>query len=1351
MGSLSDSPTMGYLLYLSLVTLLSCSIQGASLPYKNGYDFHFNEMGVRLDLTMKDLNPLVGGKAHIELPISTVWNQLQDHTKSLEPIVLNLEKVALPVWRILETEAPFLKQVIKALEKNTVGKMSDVMTVKADITFNAEKILKGVFNVAVDYTIVHRDGTEEKATVLVKGNDEAGKLVTSLEVIPKNNVDINEKIFYPFEMIFTCNWPSAHTLTIKGDFGKIFLNVANDMNEVSVRGIWEYLGQQYKYSYLLSIKDKYITATYQLPTKEIFDMVMMFKMMDGFPRIEITGNLPTTQLFTAGVFETEMIVNNWLNYELKHIFNDVEMLNMTFKMLNGQPRIEITGTMPTSHYFTAGVFKTEVIVKNMLNYEVKHIFNGVEMLNLTFKMLNGLPRLEITGTMPNTRFFTAGAFKTEVIVNNTLNYEIKHIFNGKEMLNLTFKMLKGLPRLEITGTTPTSRYFTAGVFKTEVIVNNWLNFDLKHIFNDMEMLSMEFKMLNGFPRLEVSGTILDLQPILPAGVFKTEVIVNNWFNYEIEHVFNNMEMVKMIFKTLNGFPRVVITGTMPTLPLVPAGVFKTEVIVSDWIDYEIKHVFNGMEMLNFTFKVLNGFPTIEVKGTMPTLPLLPVGVFKTEVIANNWIDYEIKHVFNDKEMLSMTLKMLKGFPRLEITGTMPTLPLLPAGVFKTEVIVNNWLNYEIRHFFNDFEMLSMIFKMLHGYPRLAITGTMPTLPLVPAGVFKTEAIVSNWLNYDIKHFSNNVEMLSLTLKEVTGFPRLEITGTMPTLPLFPAGVFKTEVTRSSGYSYGIKHIFNGMELLNIVFKMLNGFPMLEITGTMPTVPLFPAGVFKTEVTKSSGYSYEIKHIFNGMELLNLKYQMMNSFPRLEITGTMPTPPILPAGVFKTEVIVNNWKNYDIRHIFNGMELLNVKYQMMNGFPRLVITGTMPTVPFLPAGVFKTEVIANSRYNYEIKHIFNDMEMLKITFKMVKGFPRIEIAGKMPTLPIIPTGAFKTEIIAKNWKNYDIRHIFNGMQMLNLKIAIINGKMEMIGKYGMTHKTHLVMEYEYMRWVKIMLPTTNTWLSKELGIEMHYQPTNEAKLLEGGNTKIVAMHDNMPLMEIGGYFGLTWDSTVYEILVKDFHINLMNLETILPFEIILPEVKFYGKIFLDRENRNGLLPKLAFEAQIHKDEKIVFHYLLTTVETPYKLHIFFPYFFQHVLHLTHEHLEITHEHIVLGNKQVIKTLCNLTAKKLIGTITPTLMSFELFDGELSLVKYVTELTKIEVGRNAMVLEGVKTFEFNACQPMLLPKILGFNKLMTKFHLEVADKAAGKVNINVAVSKDTTELVKVVVNNVEAPYT
>merc|ERR1712142_55134 len=641
---------------------------------------------------------------------------------------------------------------------------------------------------------------------------------------------------------------------------------------------------------------------------------------------------------------------------------------------------------------------------------------------------------------------------------------------------------------------------------------------------------------------------------------------------------------------LNGFPTIEVKGTRPTLPLLPAGVFKTEVIVSDWIDYEIKHVFNDKEMLSMTLKVLKGFPRLEITGTMPTLQLLPAGVFKTEVIVNNWLNYEIRHIFDDMEMLNIVFRMLNGFPSLVITGTMPSFPFLPAGVFKTEVIVNNWFNYEIKHIFDDMEMLNMIFKMLHGYPRLAITGTMPTLPLVPAGVFKTEVIVSNWLNYDIKHFFNNVEMLSLTLKEVTGFPRLEITGTMSTLPILSAGVFKTEVIVNNWFDFEMKHIFNKVEMLNIVFKMLNGFPMLEITGTMPTVPLFPAGVFKTEVTRSSGYSYDIKHIFNGMELLNLKYQMMNGFPRVEIAGTMPTLPILPAGVFKTVVIVNNWVDYEIKHIFNDMEMLNVVFKMLNGFPRLVITGTMPTVPFLPAGVFKTEVIANSRYNYEIKHIFNEM------------------------------------------------------QMLNLKIAIINGKMEMIGKYGMTHKTHLVMEYEYMRWVKIMLPTTNTWLSKEPGIEMHYQPTNEAKLLEGGNIKIVAMLEKLPIITIGGYYGLTLDSSKYEILLKDFHIKL-NQEIILFNGFTISELKFYGKMVFNYISmhdmlQNGMLPKLSVETMVHKDEKLIYQYLFTTIESPYKLHVFYPYLFKSILGLPHEHIEITHEHVVLGSKQVATTICNL---------------------------------------------------------------------------------------------------------------
>merc|ERR1719402_1780515 len=497
--------------------------------------------------------------------------------------------------------------------------------------------------------------------------------------------------------------------------------------------------------------------------------------------------------------------------------------------------------------------------------------------------------------------------------------------------------------------------------------------------------------------------------------------------------------------------------------------------------------------------------------------------------------------------------------------------------------------------------------------------------------------------------------------------------------------------------------------------------MIEITGKMPTFQYFTAGDLKTEVIVNSWLNYEIKHTFNGLEMLRLTFQMLNGFPRMEITGKMPTVQYFTAGDFKTEVIVNSWLNYEIKHIFNGVEMLRSTFAMLNGFPMIEITGKMPTFQYFTAGDFKTDVNDNRWLNYEIKHTFNGLEMLRFTFHMLNGFPRMEITGTVPTTPLFTAGVFKSQLIMKSLYNYEIKHVFKGMEILNLNIALINGKMEMMMKYGQTHKTHIVLEYEYLRWIKILLPTTNTWLSEDLGVEMHYQPTNEAKLLEGGNIKIVAKSDKMPFMKFGGYYGLTLDSTKYEILMNDFYINLLNNEIMLFDGITFSELKFYGKITLDNLsmnvkdylNLNALMPKIALEAKLHKDEQKVFHYLLTTIETPCKLYIFFPYLFQNILSMTQEHIEITHEYVVLGNKQVISTLCNLTTKKMITKVTPTMMSIELFDGEVSLVKYVTELTKIDVGRNSMLLEGNKIVQFTGYQPWFLPAILKFNQLKTKF--------------------------------------
>jgi len=214
---------------------------------------------------------------------------------------------------------------------------------------------------------------------------------------------------------------------------------------------------------------------------------------------------------------------------------------------------------------------------------------------------------------------------------------------------------------------------------------------------------------------------------------------------------------------------------------------------------------------------------------------------------------------------------------------------------------------------------------------------------------------------------------------------------------------------------------------------------------------------------------------------------------------------------------------------------------------------------------------------------------------------------------------------------------------------------------------------------------------------------------------------------------------------------LNQEIAQIFGITFSELKFYGKIFLDRENMNGFVPRLSLEAKLHKDEMKIFHYLFTTTETPYKLHIFCPYVFKNVLKIQNvEHIEITHEHVTLGKETTITTMCNLTTKKIITKVSPNMVSLELFDGEVSLVKYVSELTKVMRGTNALLLEGKQGVQFNAYQPCFLPKSLCFHELMQHYHLEVVDRAAGKVNVKVMVTKDTTEILNVIVNNMQAPY-
>merc|ERR1712192_113773 len=142
---------------------------------------------------------------------------------------------------------------------------------------------------------------------------------------------------------------------------------------------------------------------------------------------------------------------------------------------------------------------------------------------------------------------------------------------------------------------------------------------------------------------------------------------------------------------------------------------------------------------------------------------------------------------------------------------------------------------------------------------------------------------------------------------------------------------------------------------------------------------------------------------------------------------------------------------------------------------------------------------------------------------------------------------------------------------------------------------------------------------------------------------------------------------------------------------------------------------------------------------------------HVTKDTHEILNVE-----VSNVQAPKiiTIFNFLNKKFIAKMTPTMMTYELLDGDVSLIKYLNQLMKVEVGRNSYLMEGKANLLLNENYFLYntlcyVPTSLCFKDMTTDYYLEVVDKAALKVDVHVHVTKDKYEILNVDVSNVQAP--
>jgi len=129
---------------------------------------------------------------------------------------------------------------------------------------------------------------------------------------------------------------------------------------------------------------------------------------------------------------------------------------------------------------------------------------------------------------------------------------------------------------------------------------------------------------------------------------------------------------------------------------------------------------------------------------------------------------------------------------------------------------------------------------------------------------------------------------------------------------------------------------------------------------------------------------------------------------------------------------------------------------------------------------------------------------------------------------------------------------------------------------------------------------------------------------------------------------------------------------------------------------------------------------------------------------------------VNNEQVltITAICNFPSKKFSFKITPTMISYELLDGEVSVFKYLNQLT-MEVGTNSYLVKGMANIHLNENSNLYMVQCfvsnsLCFKDLTTNYHLEMVDKTTSKVNIQVHVTKDMLDILHVEANNIQVPY-
>merc|ERR1719357_2431007 len=881
---------------------------------------------------------------------------------------------------------------------------------------------------------------------------------------------------------------------------------------------------------------------------------------------------------------------------------------------------------------------------------------------------------------------------------------------------------------------------------------------------------------SGFPKMVITGKV-------PMVEFTTEFFMQNINQYILQHTFNGKQIFKaniivakekflecklmfgidLMYNTfltvdyVNGFPKMVITGK------VPMANFETVIHMESLYQYSIKHTLNGQNMLKANIVVakeklfdctilfgtglqyktqwavdyVNGFPKMTITGNLPMVN------FATYLTMHHLKEYTMTHVFNGQEIFNTKVVVAKG------------------KLLECNVLFGIGLKYNTH----------MSLDYVNGLPKMVVSGNWPIV------AFETELAMDSFNDYSIKHIVNGLE------------------------------IFNTKVTVAKGKLFECTMLFGiGLKYnTHAMIDYVNGLPKMVITAKMPIVE------FETNLIMLNLHEYAIKHIVNGLEIFNTKvvvtkgklldcimlfgigqeynYHFIidyaNGFPKIMITGT------IPLAAFETEVVMHNLYQYSAKTTLNGREIFNTKVVVaqgklldctvlfgiglkyktnlmvnyVNGFPQMKISGVVPMVSF------DTEVVMKNPYQYTVKHVFNGETLFNAELSIaqaklldcvvefglglnynthllmdyVNGLPKIIATGNWPLI------RFTTEVTMKNIFHWSVTHVVNGWEMINVDVTLAEGNLvECMVLLGKKQVLHFKVEYANNT-AKLIFPKTNFWLldHKNFEVEWAFIPTNAANLWQGGNVKFAVLRQDTPLLKIGGLINLTFNSEIINIVFNNWTINVMQ-PTLMK---LLPITALEGEVLVNLKTMKWL-PKVTYEMKLLKETTKVFHVIFSTNETPFKLHVCCPFLINTILNIQNlEYVKLEMTTLVNGNEAINTVVCNLTAKKIIVKITPTMITFEVMDGTVSLIKFINELNAVKETEKKYVVDGKTGIQLDKASIVYktLCKFtpICFNDLTKKVHLDIEDLFAGKLAFDTAATKDTTEIYHAEVTTVATP--